>query len=153
MLPAVLLSATCLICSDGRRKSAGFKSLRDTCADTTTAHGRLMLTVLGGLAEFERELIRTRTGEGRERAKARGVVLPPPFGPGEFPRPNFRFSFRTRAESLRASRFNSLRNLIFHGTQVGRRVLQFCHANLFQSLDCRSMMRGKAALSAGEVIQ
>jgi hypothetical protein len=45
-------------------------------ADTTTAHGRLMLSVLGGLAEFERELIRTRTGEGRERAKARGVTLP-----------------------------------------------------------------------------
>src|SRR5712672_1520615 len=56
-------------------KGAGFKSLRDTWADTTTAHGRLMLTVLGGLAEFERELIRTRTGEGRERAKARGVVM------------------------------------------------------------------------------
>lgn len=56
-------------------KGAGFKSLRDTWADTTTAHGRLMLTVLGGLAEFERELIRTRTGEGRERAKAKGVVL------------------------------------------------------------------------------
>jgi DNA invertase Pin-like site-specific DNA recombinase len=32
-----------------------------------------MLTVLGGLAEFERELIRARTGEGRQRAKARGV--------------------------------------------------------------------------------
>ena len=56
-------------------KGAGFKSLRDTWTDTTTAHGRLMLTVLGGLAEFERELIRTRTGEGRERAKARGVIL------------------------------------------------------------------------------
>ena len=56
-------------------KGAGFKSLRDTWADTTTAHGRLMLTVLGGLAEFERELIRSRTGEGRERAKARGVVM------------------------------------------------------------------------------
>lgn len=56
-------------------KGAGFKSLGDAWADTTTAHGRLMLTVLGGLAEFERELIRTRTGEGRERAKARGVVL------------------------------------------------------------------------------
>src|SRR5258708_3294049 len=53
-------------------KGAGFKSLRGTWADTTTAHGRLMLTVLGGLAEFERELIRTRTGEGRERAKERG---------------------------------------------------------------------------------
>jgi Resolvase, N terminal domain len=42
-------------------------------ADTTTAHGRLMLTVLGGLAEFERELIRARTDEGRKRAQARGV--------------------------------------------------------------------------------
>jgi DNA invertase Pin-like site-specific DNA recombinase len=30
----------------------------DTWADTTTPHGRLMLTVLGGLAEFERELWR-----------------------------------------------------------------------------------------------
>jgi DNA invertase Pin-like site-specific DNA recombinase len=37
-------------------KGAGFRSLHDTWADTTTAHGRLMLTVLGGLAEFEREL-------------------------------------------------------------------------------------------------
>jgi DNA invertase Pin-like site-specific DNA recombinase len=55
----------------GERR-AGFKALRDTWADTATAHGRLMLTVLGGLAEFERELIRTRTGEGREWAKARG---------------------------------------------------------------------------------
>jgi DNA invertase Pin-like site-specific DNA recombinase len=56
-------------------KKAGFKSLGDTWADTTTSHGRLMLTVLGGLAEFERDLIRARTGEGRERAKARGVKL------------------------------------------------------------------------------
>ena len=39
------------------------------------AHGRLMLTVLGGLAEFERELIRTRTGEGRARAETRGVHM------------------------------------------------------------------------------
>ena len=54
-------------------RGAGFKSLRDVWADTTTAHGRLMLTVLGGLAEFERELIRARTGEGRKRAKQRGV--------------------------------------------------------------------------------
>src|SRR4051794_32933948 len=43
-------------------KKAGFRSLGDTWAATTSAHGRLMLTVLGGLAEFERELIRTRTG-------------------------------------------------------------------------------------------
>jgi DNA invertase Pin-like site-specific DNA recombinase len=56
-------------------RRAGFRSLGDTWADTTTAHGRLMLTVLGGLAEFERELIRARTGEGRARAKARGVKM------------------------------------------------------------------------------
>lgn len=56
-------------------KGAGFRSLGDNWADTTTPHGRLMLAVLGGLAEFERELIRARTGEGRARAKARGVKL------------------------------------------------------------------------------
>lgn len=54
---------------------AGFRSLADAWADTTTAHGRLMLTVLGGLAEFERDLIRARTSEGRTRAKARGVHM------------------------------------------------------------------------------
>ena len=48
-------------------RKAGFRSLGDTWADTTTSHGRLMLTVLGGLAEFERDLIRPRTGEGRAR--------------------------------------------------------------------------------------
>jgi DNA invertase Pin-like site-specific DNA recombinase len=46
-----------------------------TRADTTTAHGLLILTVLGGLAEFERELIRARTGEGRARAVANGVKM------------------------------------------------------------------------------
>jgi DNA invertase Pin-like site-specific DNA recombinase len=54
---------------------AGFRSLRDHWADTTTPHGRLMLTVLGGLAEFERELIMSRTSEGRQRAKAGGVRM------------------------------------------------------------------------------
>ncbi len=54
---------------------AGFRSLADTWADTTTPHGRLMLTVLGGLAEFERELIRLRTSEGRKCAKANGVHM------------------------------------------------------------------------------
>jgi DNA invertase Pin-like site-specific DNA recombinase len=55
------------------KRGADFRSLKGTWADTTTPHGRLMLTVLGGLAEFERELIRARTGEGRKRAKVRGV--------------------------------------------------------------------------------
>jgi DNA invertase Pin-like site-specific DNA recombinase len=52
---------------------AGFKSLGDPWADTTTPHGKLMITVPGGLAEFERHLILSRTSEGRDRAKARGV--------------------------------------------------------------------------------
>ena len=51
---------------DGIAKAgAGFKSLGDAWADTTTSHGRLMLTVLGGIAEFERDLIRSRTEDGR----------------------------------------------------------------------------------------
>jgi DNA invertase Pin-like site-specific DNA recombinase len=64
-------------------KKAGFRSLGEAWADTTTAHGRLMLTVLGGLAEFERELIRVRTGEGRARAVARGQRMgrPPKLTP------------------------------------------------------------------------
>jgi DNA invertase Pin-like site-specific DNA recombinase len=54
---------------------ATFRSLHDAWADTTTPHGRLMLTVLGGLAEFERHLIVARTSEGRKRARANGVLF------------------------------------------------------------------------------
>jgi DNA invertase Pin-like site-specific DNA recombinase len=54
-------------------KQAGFRSLGDTWADTTTPHGRLMLTVLGGLAEFERDLIRTRRGTCTPRAWRRNA--------------------------------------------------------------------------------
>jgi DNA invertase Pin-like site-specific DNA recombinase len=56
-------------------KGAGFRSLVDAWADTTTPHGRLLVTFLGGIAEFERDLIRARTSEGRERAKKRGVHM------------------------------------------------------------------------------
>jgi DNA invertase Pin-like site-specific DNA recombinase len=55
------------------KRKAGFRSLADTWADTTTPHGKLMITILGGLAEFERTLILARTNEGRKRAKAKGV--------------------------------------------------------------------------------
>jgi DNA invertase Pin-like site-specific DNA recombinase len=53
------------------RKGAGFKSLTDDWADTTTPHGRLILTVLGGLAEFERELIRAAAEIGVEQSSGR----------------------------------------------------------------------------------
>src|SRR5262249_4623740 len=54
-------------------RSIGFRSLAEAWADTTTPYGRLLVTVLACFAEFERELINARTGEGRARAKARGV--------------------------------------------------------------------------------
>jgi DNA invertase Pin-like site-specific DNA recombinase len=51
---------------------AQFRSLAEPWADTGTSTGRLMIAVLGGLADVERDLIRTRTAEGRSRAKAQG---------------------------------------------------------------------------------
>jgi DNA invertase Pin-like site-specific DNA recombinase len=54
-------------------RGAAFKSLADTWADTTTAHGKLMVTILGGLAEFERSLIKARCDTGIARARAAGV--------------------------------------------------------------------------------
>ena len=54
-------------------------------ADTGTSTGRLMLAVLGGLADVERDLIRTRTAEGRSRTKARGRHMwrPPSLTPAQ----------------------------------------------------------------------
>jgi DNA invertase Pin-like site-specific DNA recombinase len=52
---------------------ATFRSLGDPWCDTTTPHGELMVTILGGLATFERHLILARTSEGRKRAQQRGV--------------------------------------------------------------------------------
>jgi DNA invertase Pin-like site-specific DNA recombinase len=62
---------------------AQFRSLAEPWADTGTSTGRLMLAVLGGLADVERDLIRTRTAEGRSRAKARGKHIghPPSLTP------------------------------------------------------------------------
>ena len=55
------------------QRQAGFKSIADPMIDTTSPHGKLILAVLGALAEFERSMILSRTAEGRARAKARGV--------------------------------------------------------------------------------
>ncbi len=60
-----------------------FRSLAEPWADTATSTGPLMIAVLGGLADVERDLIRTRTAEGRSRAKARGQHMgrPPALTP------------------------------------------------------------------------
>jgi DNA invertase Pin-like site-specific DNA recombinase len=62
---------------------AQFRSLAEPWADTGTNTGGLMIAVLGGLADVERDLIRTRTAEGRSRAKARGQHMgrPPKLTP------------------------------------------------------------------------
>lgn len=73
------------------KRGATFRSLGDPWADTTTQDGRL---IFAGLAEFERGLLRTRTGEGRENAKARGQPMgrPPRLTPDQ------------KAEALKALR-------------------------------------------------
>jgi DNA invertase Pin-like site-specific DNA recombinase len=64
---------------------AQFRSLAEPWADTGTSTGRLMIGVLGGLADVERDLIRTRTAEGRNRAKAQGRQMrrPPTLSPAQ----------------------------------------------------------------------
>jgi DNA invertase Pin-like site-specific DNA recombinase len=64
---------------------AQFRSLAEPWADTGTSTGRLILAVLGGLANVERDLIRTRTAEGRNRAKAQGKPMgrPPTLNPSQ----------------------------------------------------------------------
>jgi DNA invertase Pin-like site-specific DNA recombinase len=72
-------------------RGAAFKSLADTWADTTTPHGKLMVTILGGLAEFERSLIKARTDVGIKRARDAGI---------RFGRPP-KLTQHQRAEALR----------------------------------------------------
>ena len=76
---------------------AQFRSLAEPWADTGTNTGRLMITVLGGLAAVERDLIRTRTAEGRSRAKARGQHMgrPPKLTPQQQ-----KEAWRRRAEGV-----------------------------------------------------
>jgi DNA invertase Pin-like site-specific DNA recombinase len=93
-------------------KRASFKSLGDASADTTTPTGKLMLTVLGGLAEYERHLILARTSEGRARAQARGV--------------RFRAS-ATRGTSTKGSR----RSLGRYRTKLRREPFDYIEARRF----------------------
>jgi len=73
-----------------RERGARFRSLKDAWADTTTPHGELMVTILGGLATFERHLLRDRCDAGMKRARDRGV---------KFGRPRKLTSFQ-RTEAL-----------------------------------------------------
>ncbi|MBX9915396.1 MAG: recombinase family protein [Pseudomonadaceae bacterium] len=56
---------------------AGLRSLAEPWADTSSPAGKMILTIMAGIAEFERSLIIDRTRNGREAAKARGVKFGP----------------------------------------------------------------------------
>jgi len=58
-------------------KGAGLRSLAEPWADTTSPAGKMLLTILAGIAEFERALITTRTAEGRAAAKRKGIRFGP----------------------------------------------------------------------------
>jgi DNA invertase Pin-like site-specific DNA recombinase len=55
------------------KAGAAFRSLGDPLWDTSSSQGRLLSTLLAAIADFERDLIRERTGDGRKRAMANGV--------------------------------------------------------------------------------
>jgi DNA invertase Pin-like site-specific DNA recombinase len=99
--------------ADFERLGVGFKSLGDPWCDTTTAHGRLMLTVLGGLAEFERSLIIARTSEGRQRAMAAGV---------RFGRPRLMSDFQQK-EALRRREAGEPLSIIAQAYRVSAKTI------------------------------
>jgi len=61
------------IVEDFQIRGIALKSLQEPWADTTSSVGKLIITVMAGIAEFERDLIRQRSHDGREAAKKRGV--------------------------------------------------------------------------------
>src|SRR5215470_5120304 len=99
---------------------AQFRSLAEPWADTGTSTGRLMLAVLGGLADVERDLIRTRTAEGRSRAKDQGKAMgrPPPHSrkrPPDAARRALRLMNSHAATTSAAPRFLALRCVVSVG--------------------------------------
>jgi DNA invertase Pin-like site-specific DNA recombinase len=102
------------------KRGAGFKSLGDPLIDTSSAHGKLIIAILGALAEFERSMILSRTAEGRKRAMAQGVQ----FGRRPSLTPHQRQeALRRRAEGLSLMEIGRLFN-VSHST-----VARLCAAS------------------------
>ncbi len=99
-------------------KNAGIQSLDEPWADTTTPAGKMIMTVFGGIAEFERSLILSRTQEGREAAMARGV----PFG---------------RPSKLKADQKKLIRELVKEGQSISSvaRAFNVHTATIYRCLD------------------
>ena len=94
------------------------QSLDEPWADTTTPAGKMIMTVFGGIAEFERSLILTRTQEGREAAQARG---------GAFGRPS----------KLREDQKEVVRDLVKNGQSIAAvaRTFNVHPATIYRCLD------------------
>ena len=104
-------------------KQAGLQSLDEPWADTTSPAGRMVLTVFGGIAEFERHLIRSRTDDGRRAAMARGVS----FG---------------RPPKLRADQQALARELIHEGKSVSEvaRTFNVHPATIYRCLETETAL-------------
>jgi len=61
------------IVEEFRSRSVALKSVQEPWADTTSPVGKFIITVMAGIAKFERDLIRQRSRDGLEAAKKRGV--------------------------------------------------------------------------------
>jgi len=56
-----------------QKRGVNLKSLQEPWADTTSSVGKLIITVMAGIAEFEHDLIQRRSHDGRDSARKRGV--------------------------------------------------------------------------------
>jgi DNA invertase Pin-like site-specific DNA recombinase len=129
---------------------AQFRSLAEPWADTGTSTGRLMLAVLGGLADVERDLIRTRTAEGRSRAKAQGKHMGRPPAPHIAPTERGHQAARAGRDARRTR--PQLQCRYFHHSSRDTRRMSFRQVFLPQPLPTRdsgwSEQRGASLLAS-----
>jgi DNA invertase Pin-like site-specific DNA recombinase len=113
------------------RAGAGLRSLAEPWADTTSAAGKMVLTIFAGIAEFERSLIAERTSTGRAAARQKGV----------------RFG---RPPKLSAEQIALGQRLLAEGTSVraAARILNCHHATLYRAIGMRAPMSNDSLISA-----
>jgi DNA invertase Pin-like site-specific DNA recombinase len=90
-----------IVAGELTERQCGFVSLGDSWCDTTNATGRFMLTVMSGIAELERDLIRSRCAAGIARAKAKGVKFGRPAAPRRVRAQNHRSAPRQWRDDIR----------------------------------------------------
>ena len=127
------------------RAGASFKSLGDPLFDTTTSQGRVLVTMLAAIAEFERELIRERTGEGRKRAMAAVV---------RFGRPRAPIFFQQQ-EAIKRRRDGDPLSLIAQSYRVSAKTIARLGGGTCEKLPypCRDRAGARSTLDMGDNAQ